>query len=40
MNELDTWSSSMIDSLEYQIELLEKEVERLNKIIEERENAL
>ena len=40
MNELDTWSSSMIDSLEYQIELLEKEVERLNKIIEEKENAL
>jgi hypothetical protein len=40
MNEIDTWSSSMIDSLEYQIELLEKEVERLNKIIEEKENAL
>ena len=40
MNELDTWSSSMIDSLEYQIELLEKEVERLNKIIEEKDNAL
>ena len=40
MNEIDTWSSSMIDSLEYQIDLLEKEVERLNKIIEEKENAL
>jgi uncharacterized small protein (DUF1192 family) len=40
MNEIDTWSSSMIDSLEYQIELLEKEIERLNKIIEEKENAL
>ena len=40
MNEIDTWSSSMIDSLEYQIELLEKEVERLNKIIEEKDNAL